>query len=351
MPSSKPKPSEVAAETKRHYIPVIRSEYANQWPTYSYLFQRPLQQIPLQGSMSGFSPSPPEFYIYSGDPVDFTIDWQEKVGTRIPFICTANDKRAGGDWETGVVGYEERLCRRSTLSATLGTPGPGSEVESNYPIPSEGGVYSQFVVVFRGPHDQYKKLDAWHDLPVVSMPAARWPKLSHGGAKYAFPLEREMVRNKIRAALRICVYYDHRTVVIGDFGLGNGHRNPPQELAELWRDVFLYDPDIRGRFDYVAFVFEDQYQSTAKLILDDIAKKSKGGGGSSGHSHGHGHSHHSSSSKGKSKASSASSSSSTGSSAMAPTDFEIFSQVFDPSEIQGVMSRPDPRYGISMLTS
>ncbi|KAK6953692.1 hypothetical protein Daesc_005997 [Daldinia eschscholtzii] len=350
MPSSKPKPSEVAAETKRHYIPVIRAEYTRQWPTHSYLFQQPLAQIPLQTSISGFSPSPPEFYVCSGDPADFAIDWKEKVHIRIPFICAANDKRAGGDWETGVVGYEERLCRRSNLSATLSTPGPGSEVDSNYPIPSEGGIYSEFVVVFRGPHDQYKKLDQWYDLPVVSMPAARWPKLSHGGSKYAFPLEREMVRNKIRAALRICIYYDHRTVVIGDFGLGNGHRNPPQELAELWRDVFLYDPDIRGRFDYVAFVFEDQYQSTAKLIMDDIAKKSRGGS-SHGHGHSHSHSHHSSSSKSKSKASSNSSSSSSTGSTAAPSDFEIFSRVFDPNEIRGVLSRPDPRYGISMLTS
>ncbi|KAI1773078.1 hypothetical protein F4818DRAFT_117395 [Hypoxylon cercidicola] len=351
MPASKPKPSEVAAETKKHYIPAIRKEYAQQWPTHSYLFQQPLQQIPLQSSVSGFSPSPPEFYVCPGDPVDFAIDWKNKVNLRIPFICAANDKRAGGDWETGVVGYEERLCRRSTLSAALSTPGPGSAVDSNYPIPSEGGIYTEFAVVFRGPHDQYKKLEQWYDLPVVSVPAARWPKLSQGGAKYAFPLEREMVRNKMRAALRICVYYDHRAVVVGDFGLGNSHRNPPQELAELWRDVFLYDPDIRGRFDYVAFVFEDQHQSTTRLILDDIAKKSK-----SGHHHGgHGHSSGSSSSKGKSKASSSSSSSGSSSGAGAagatPADFDIFSRVFDPSEIQAVLGRPDPRYGISMLTS
>ena len=32
--------------------------------------------------------------------MDFAIDWKEKVGIRIPFICAANDKRAGGDWET-----------------------------------------------------------------------------------------------------------------------------------------------------------------------------------------------------------------------------------------------------------
>ncbi|KAI1332295.1 hypothetical protein F5Y16DRAFT_407578 [Xylariaceae sp. FL0255] len=329
MPSSKPRPGEVAAEAKRHYIPLIRNEYAHQWPTHSYLFQKPLEQIPLQ-PLGPLFPSHPEFYVRPGDPVDFAIDWRGRVHTRIPFICTANDKRAGGDWETGVVGYEERLCRRSTLSATLSIPGPESQVPCNYPIPSEGGIYSEFVVVFRGPHDQYKKLDQWYDLPVVSMPAARWPKLSHMGSKYAFPIERDLVKTKIRSCLRICAYYGHRSVVIGDFGLGNGHRNPPQELAEIWREVFLYDPDIRGRFDHVAFVFEDVYQSTAKLILDDIAKKSK-----------------SSSSRGRSSRHSSSHSSAD---ATISSDFDIFQHVFSPGEIHNLMSRPDPRYDISMLT-
>ncbi|KAJ8121172.1 hypothetical protein ONZ43_g2311 [Nemania bipapillata] len=343
MPSSKPKPkpSEVAGEAKRHYIPIIRSEYAHQWPTYSYLFQKPLEQIPLLPLGPSLPPNP-EFYVCAGDPVDFAIDWKERVQTRIPFICVANDKRPGGDWETGAGGYEERLCRRSTLSATLGTIGPESQVDCNYPIPSEGGIYSEYVVVFRGPHEQYKKLDQWYDLPVISMPATRWPKLSQMGSKYAFPLERDLVKNKIRSALRICAYYGHRSVVIGDFGLGNGHRNPPQELAEIWREVFLFDPDLRGRFDHVAFAFEDAYQSTTKFILDDIAKKSKSG--------------HSSSSKGKGKSSASSSSSShphshSANDSTKPTDFEIFQHVFSAGEIHSLMSRPDPRYDISMLTS
>lgn len=87
-------------------------------------------------------------------------------------------------------------------------------------------------MVFRGPHDSYKKLNQWMDLPVVSIPAARWPKLSHGGSTYAFPLEREMVRNKIRSCLRICAGYDYRQVVIMDFGLGNFTPRPaPPQLA------------------------------------------------------------------------------------------------------------------------
>ncbi|KAI1431897.1 hypothetical protein GGR50DRAFT_33991 [Xylaria sp. CBS 124048] len=335
MPSSKPKAADVAAEAKRHYIPVIQREYGHQWPTHSYLFQKPLEQIPLQPLGPSLPPNP-EFYVCPGDPVNFAIDWKERVQTRIPFICAANDKRPGGDWETGVIGYEERLCRRSTLSATLGIPGPGSQVDCNYPIPSEGGIYSEFVVVFRGPHDRYEKLDRWYDLPVVSMPAARWPKLSHVGAKYAFPMERDLVKNKIRSALRICAYYGHRSVVIGDFGLGNGYRNPPQELAEIWREVFLYDPDIRGRFDHVAFVFEDVNQSTSRYILEDIVRK--------------GRLDNPTRSRAKSRSSVSSGSHSSGE-PPAPSDFQLFQHVFSAGEIHNLMNRTDPRYDISMLTS
>lgn len=251
---------------------------------------------------------------------------------RVPFICAANDRRPGGDWETGCVGYEEKLCRRSNLSATLNQPGPNSPEIANYPIPSQGGILSDSVVVCRGPHDRYDRLDAWYDLPVVSVPPTRWPKLKDNGHKYSFAEEREMTRDKLRGALRICLYNGYDRVVIGDFGLGNGYRNPPQELAELWRDVFLFDPDLRGQFTYVAFVFEDPLLSTTRCILDEIAKKESG-------------------SKGKSRAGSSSSSSSSRSHPNVPTDWQIFEHVFSPAEVDRVLRQPDPRYGLGMITT
>lgn len=193
-------------------------------------------------------------------------------------------------------------------------------------------------VVFRGPHDRYEKLppDQWRSLPVVSVPPARWPKLTQNGTKYSFASERELVKDKLRGALRICAYGEFTNVVIGDFGLGNGYRNPPQEMAELWREVLLYDPDLRGRIRQVAFVFEDPNQSTAQLILDDIAKKSKGG---------------SSGSSSKSKSKSKSSSSSSGSHGLAPTDYQIFRHIFSDNEIHRVLSQPSSKYSLSNLLS
>ncbi|KAK4231994.1 hypothetical protein QBC38DRAFT_179389 [Podospora fimiseda] len=333
--SSKPKPSEVASETKKVYIPHIKRELSHKWPLYSSIYHQP-HLLPLQER--GLDVSPPQFYVYHGDPVNTALDWVAHTQNPIPFICAANDRRPGGDWETGAVGYEERLCRRSTLAANLSTPASGAPLMEHYPIPVCSGILSPNVVVFRGPHDKYEKLpeEQWQCLPVISVPPPRWPKLTSGGTKYSFADERELVKDKLRVALSIVAYAQYDSVVIGDFGLGNGYRNPPKELAELWREVLLYDPNLRGRFNHVMFVFEDPYQCTEQLILDDIAKKAKSGSGSS-------------SSRSKSKSSSSGSSSSSCTPSNCHTDYQIFQGIFDKEAIQRHLAKRDARYGINNL--
>lgn len=177
-----------------------------------------------------------------------------------------------------------------------------------------------FLVVFRGPHDRYEHRDPsnWHQLPVVSVVPTRWPKLKSNGTCYSFIEERDLAKVKLRAALTVCAHQGIQSVVIGDFGLGS-YRNPPQAMAEMWREVFLWDPNLRGRIENVAFVFEDRSQSTVRLILEDAAKRSRG-----------------------------SSSSSAGGS---PTDYDIFTHVFSGSEITRVLTQPDTRMGVQNLMS
>ncbi|KAK5995516.1 hypothetical protein PT974_03925 [Cladobotryum mycophilum] len=319
--SSKVRPSEVAADTKRNFIPLIKANYAEVFPPYSVLYRHPTAQLDIQRRKA--STRPPAFRIEFGDPVRQAICYgamdtqaSEAAGgprVRVPFICAANDRRPGGDWETGCAGYEEKLCRRSNLSATLGSPWPNAGETSNYPIPSVGGILSDSVVVCRGPHERYERLDRWYDLPVVSVPPTRWPKLKDNGTKYSFSEEREMIREKIRGALRICLY-----------------NNYDRELAEIWRDVFLFDPDLRGQFVYVIFVFEDPMQSTTRLIHEEMAKKDRKG---------------TSSSKTKIRVDSMSPNGDH------PTDKGIFEYVFDQNEITRVLCQPDPRYGLDMITS
>lgn len=181
----------------------------------------------------------------------------------------------------------------------------------------------------------YEVLDIYRDLPIVSVHPLPRPKVTSNGTKYSFDAERQIVLNKLKAALRIVLYHGYTSVVIGDFGLGS-YKNPPREMAELWREAFLYDPAIRGKFRHAAFVFDDPVQSTSKIIAEDIAKKSGSsskGKGKSKKEKGHGHG--------------------LGSSLPSeyPTDLDIFTAVFAESEIRQVLNTPDPRLGLGMITS
>jgi hypothetical protein len=195
-------------------------------------------------------------------------------------------------------------------------------------------------VLFREHQDTIESLPVaeWIGFPVISIPPTRWPKLTDGGKRYSFVEERQLMQNKMRAALLICAYQKFKHVVIGDFGLGNGYRNPPRELAEMWREVLLWDPDLRSRFKGIAFVFEDEKQSTSKHIQEDIAKKSKSAGSSS-----------KSRSKSISSSSSTSSHSSSGLSSSHRSDFKIFRDVFDQNEVARIRQQADPRYGFATI--
>lgn len=110
---SKPKASEVAADTRRNYIPLIKNNYAHIYKTCSILYAHPLTDLSLHGFPQHYSRMP-SFFVRHGDPVTAAIDWAYQMfgeigqPVAVPLICSANDKRPGGDWETGVAGSEVR---------------------------------------------------------------------------------------------------------------------------------------------------------------------------------------------------------------------------------------------------
>ena len=154
MPPAKLKPSDIAAEAKRTYIPYIEQRFP-QFPVTSYLYpdSSKLRINPANGQTRRLRVA-----VIDGDPIDVALDWNEynrkgvtasATGTPdeagpIPVVSMANEKRAGGDWESGLIAPEECLCRRSNLVHTLTMP---STQVSHYPIPTTGGIYSPHVGV------------------------------------------------------------------------------------------------------------------------------------------------------------------------------------------------------------
>lgn len=117
MPSSKVKPSDVAAEAKKTYIPYIKKNFAPKWPAHSWLVadssvmkcKPPAQE--LRCRMSIYLPiklyssfiSHLNSAVLEGDPIDVALELGVTVNKveRVVLVNMANDKRAGGDWEAG----------------------------------------------------------------------------------------------------------------------------------------------------------------------------------------------------------------------------------------------------------
>ena len=153
MPQAKSKPSDIAAEAKRTYIPLTPAVFPHLPPvSTSYSDSLNIRLAPRS-----FSGRKLRVAVIEGDPVDVALDWHDsnskddtgtdEVGS-IPVVNMANEKRAGGDWESGLIAPEENLCRRSNLARVLTTPSQSSAYIPHYPIRTTGGIYSPHVGEF-----------------------------------------------------------------------------------------------------------------------------------------------------------------------------------------------------------
>jgi hypothetical protein len=155
MSPSRPKPSEIAAEAKRIYMPYIWKNYLKDTKT-SYLYPDASQ---IRASSEGKSLQRTRVAVMEGDPVNYALGWYQSAANphckRIPVVNVANEKRAGGDWESGLMAPEECFARRSNLVHALTMPWNAQlgRDDNLYPIPQRGGIYSPEVCTCpNGPH-------------------------------------------------------------------------------------------------------------------------------------------------------------------------------------------------------
>ncbi|PSN62910.1 hypothetical protein BS50DRAFT_132453 [Corynespora cassiicola Philippines] len=264
MPPSRPKPSEIAAEAKRIWMPHIWKYYIKDSTTAIRYEDASVLKVSRDKYQHRTRVA-----VVEGDPVNFALGWYQSAIAdpsnrqssfkRVPVVNMANEKRAGGDWESGLMAPEECFARRSNLVHALTMPWNtqlGRE-DNLYPIPTRGGIYSPEVFVFRGGADQdYAPLDEIASLPVISVAPVRRPKLDETGTRYSFAEEKEVMKDKMRAVLRIAMYWGHRNLVMGAFGVGPIFRNPAGEVAKMWRRLLFDEEEFRGFFTDVVFAIE-----------------------------------------------------------------------------------------------
>jgi len=189
---------------------------------------------------------------------------QSKAPKPVCILNMANAHHPGGGWLRGALAQEESLCYRTSLSFSL--------KKRHYPLPSLGGIYSPSIVVIRGDlASGHGLLDLTRpeDLPVVSVvsvAAVRDPEVAweegdgsgkgSGREVYRFAQDREAMKGKMRAALRIAALNGHRRVVLGALGCG-AFGNPRAEVVKCWREVFGEGEFMGGWWERVVFAVMD----------------------------------------------------------------------------------------------
>ncbi|KAL8966797.1 MAG: hypothetical protein Q9183_003205, partial [Haloplaca sp. 2 TL-2023] len=278
MPQAKPKPSDIAAEAKRSYFLQAEKRHPN-LPAKSIFYPDATKVSIRPGSIAKRKL---RIAVIDGDPLDVALDWHDankRSGSQstpkseheaIPVVNMANEKRAGGDWESGLMAPEECLCRRTNLVQALKSSYSTGAAFSHYPIPDYGGIYSPHVVVFRsGPNNGYTPWARFKNLPIISIAPIRRPKLDESGTDYSFDQEKDMMKDKMRNVLRIAANHHHFDLCMGAFGVGPGFRNPAAQIASMWRDLLFDEAEFHGVFSNVVFAIEDNHENTPPGGLTD----------------------------------------------------------------------------------
>lgn len=183
--------------------------------------------------------------------------------SRPAVLNLASDTSPGGGWLNGSMAQEEALCYRSSLSLSLH--------KKYYPWDALQGVYTRDVVIVRSSTEDGHKLVApdapANKLPVVSVlsvAAVRRPDLSDGqvlssGAKrklFAKKEDRDLTKSKMVLALRMAASRGHDRLVLGALGCG-AFKNPVEEVAECWKEVFEQQEFKGGWWKEVYFAVLD----------------------------------------------------------------------------------------------
>ena len=221
--------------------------------------------------------------------------------TRVAVLNLASESTPGGGWLSGALAQEESLCYRSSLSLSL--------KKEFYPIPKDSAIYSPDVVIIRDAWARgHELLDTQpNDLPVVSvisvagirrpMTITLQPEFSgrvsgadpESGAQisrsglqkddvkvsteakrkpvYAKEEDRDLTKIKMRLSLRIAAKHGHRKLVLGALGCG-AFRNPPEEVAKLWREILSEEEFTGGWWDNVVFAVLDKGSDGANAGID-----------------------------------------------------------------------------------
>ena len=185
-------------------------------------------------------------------PLDCLIAANPQVnhGRKVAVLSMANPRVPGGGYKKGKGAQEENLYRRSDAFRYTDM--------RLYPIEDDECLIHPDVTILRGAEAQgYPWLEQPFPVTVISCAAVHRPELDQHG-NYFDPVDRARMIKKADIILGACVSADCDTIIASAFGCG-AFGNPPQEVAQIWKDAVSKVP--RHRIRQVIFAIKDDHNA------------------------------------------------------------------------------------------
>jgi uncharacterized protein (TIGR02452 family) len=203
-------------------------------------------------------PTPPRIRVVKSDTLDavqsILASNPNNLKIRVAALNMASSLRPGGGVLSGAVAQEETLCMRSTLYASLSP--------SYYRLPEDSLIYSPSILVFRSSSNTELPKSEWYYTDIISCAALRTPdvvKDRDGRWVYEFGEDKEMMVLKVRLILQVAKEKGVTHLVLGALGCG-AYRNPPEEVAKIFRRAILGDKrrgGVTGIEEIVFAIFDE----------------------------------------------------------------------------------------------
>ena len=245
--------------------------------TSSTLYQHtvPLPPLPTTSAMPSPTTSPEAaitpvvkcpIRVINLDSLDLAEQLHLEGKQNISVLNMASHTTPGGGYLSGSSAQEEALCRRSTLYLTI------RRQRNFHPIPPHGAIFSPDVLILRTSDDTSCTLlnpSARWWTSVISLAAIARPRLKSQGEEFARPEDVESTKERIRTVLRVASLEGKRNLVLAAMGCG-AFKNPPRQVAGLFRGVFGGEEEFRGRFDGIWFAVIERGGTSNYAIFKDV---------------------------------------------------------------------------------
>ena len=174
-----------------------------------------------------------KFEIVNQDTIEAALQGIENGDYENPLLMNmASEFQPGGGWKKGSMAQEEALFLRTNYCKHL-KKRKGSMPRERY-IEDHEMVYSPRVRVIKNKNYSLIPEDRQPVLSFIACPGIRRPELDSKGRMCE--RDRDIVTRRLHHVFQIAQRYGHDAVILGALGCG-AFKNPPEDIAECYRDV------------------------------------------------------------------------------------------------------------------